>query len=152
MYTPLFSPLYHFPSIADTQPRDAPVKPPMRHSRAFAITCSPRSPSLTPLICRTIGPALRMGCTGDLRTSLLHFSFQTGPHVVFLMIISFSDLLIHHRDMRQFPPVTRLALTRADRFKSLRHAVSESGDCCRFAANDPCFRVSLTSLFVFNRL
>ena len=58
-----------------------------------------------------------MEYTGDLQTSLLHFSFQTGPHVVFLMIISFSDLLIRHRDMQQFPPVTRLAPMRADRFQ-----------------------------------
>ena len=115
---PLYFRLYiTFPPSRIPQPRNAPVQPPARHSRAFAIARSPRSPSLTPLIRRTIGPALRMGCTGDRRTSLLHFPFRTGPHVVFLMIISFSDLLIRHRDMRQFPPVTRLAPTRADRFQ-----------------------------------
>ena len=58
-----------------------------------------------------------MECTGDLQTSLLHFPFQTGPHIVFLMIISFSGLLICHHDMRQFPPVTQLALMCANWFQ-----------------------------------
>ena len=99
------------------QPRNAPVQLPAWLPQPFMITCLPCLPSFALLIHRTIGPALRMECTGDLQTSLLHFPFRTGPHVVFLMIIFFSDLLIRHRDMRQFPPVTQLAPTRADRFQ-----------------------------------
>ena len=115
---PLYFCLYiTFPPSRIPQPRDAPVQPPVWHPPAFVITCSPRSPSLTPLIHRIIRLALHMECTGDLGTLLLHFPFRTGPNVVFLMIISFSDLLIHHRDMRQFPPVTRLTLMHADRFQ-----------------------------------
>ena len=129
------------------QPHDAPVQPPVRHLWAFAITHSPHSPSLTPLIHHTIGPALRMECTGDLGTSLLHFPFRTGPHIVFLMIISFSGLLIHHHDMWQFPPVTQLAPMRADRFQVIVPWVSESGDCCCFATNDPCSHFFLDKSF-----
>ena len=44
-YTPLFLPLYHFPSVADTQPRDAPVQPPARHSRAPLALVDPVNPS-----------------------------------------------------------------------------------------------------------
>ena len=51
----------------------------------------------------------------SLQTSLLHFPFWTGPHAVFLMIISLSDSLIHHGNMQQFCPVTWLSLTWANR-------------------------------------
>ena len=113
---PLYFRLYiTFPPLRIPQPHDAPVQPPARHPRAFTITRSLCSPLLAPLVRRTIRPALRMECTGDLWTSLLHFPFRTGPHVVFLMIISFSDLLICHHDMQQFSPVTRLAPMCADR-------------------------------------
>ena len=117
MYTPLFSPLYYFLSVTDTPATRCACTTPARHPEAFAITHSPRLPSSAPLIHHIIGPALHIECTGDLQTSLLHFLFWTGPHIVFLMIISFSDLLIRHCDMRQFPPVTRLAPMRADQFQ-----------------------------------
>ena len=103
-----------FPPLWIPQPHDMPVQPPMRLLQAFSITHPPHLPSLALLIYRTIGPALHMECTGDLQTSLLCFPFQTGPHIVFLMIISFSDLSIYHCDMWQFCPVTRLAPTWAD--------------------------------------
>ena len=99
------------------QPCDAPVQPPMWPPWAFAITHSPCLSSIASLIHCTIGLALHMECTGDLRTSLLHFPLWTGPHVVFLMIIPFSDLLIHHCDMWQFCPVTQLIPTHANQFQ-----------------------------------
>ena len=78
------------------QPHNVPVQPPTWLTWAFVITHSPHLLSLALLIHRTIGLALCIDCTGDLWTSLLCFPFRTGPHVVFLMIISFSDLLICH--------------------------------------------------------
>ena len=114
-HIPFYFRLYiTFPPSRIPQPHNVPVQPPVRPPRAFAVACLP---SLAPLVRRTIGPAMRMERTGDLQILLLHFPFRTGPHVVFLMIISFSNLLIRHRDMQQFPPVTRLALMRADRFQ-----------------------------------
>ena len=114
-HKPFYFHLYiTFPLSWIPQPCDAPVQPPAQLPWAFTITHLPHSPSLALLIHHTIRPALCMECTGDLWTSLLHFPFWTGPHAVFLMIISFSDLPIHHRDMRQFHPVTRLTLMQAN--------------------------------------
>ena len=113
-YTILFPPLYHFPSVTDT--------PAMWHTCATSCV-TPMSHcdrSLAPLtlvallIYHTIRLALCMEHTGDLWTSLLCFPFWTGPHAIFLITISFSNLLICHHDMRQFHPVSRLALMQAN--------------------------------------
>ena len=99
-----------FPPSWIPQPCDMPVQPPIQHPQAITITHSPCSPLLAPLIHCTIRLALCMECTGDLQTSLLHFSLWTGSHAVCLIIISFSGLPICHCDMQQLHPVTWLTL------------------------------------------
>ena len=139
-----------FPLLRIPQPCDVSVQPPAWHLWTFTLA---RLPLFAPLICHTIRPALRMERTGDLRTSLLHFPFWTGPHAVFLITISFSNLLIRHCDMLQFRPVTQLAPTCANWFQVIAPCSQWVRGLLLFHHEWSLFSFFfLTSLFVFNRL
>ena len=141
-----------FPLSWIPQPCDAPVQPPMQLPWAFAITCLPHSPLLALLIHHTIRLALCMECTGNPWTSLLCFPFWTGPRIVFLMIISFSNLSICHCNMQQFHPVTQLAPMRADWFQVIALHGQWVRGLLLFCHKWSLFLFFLDKSFVFNYL
>ena len=153
MCTILFLHLYHFLSIADT--------PTKRHTCATSCTTSMslHAHSLTQLalVC-PINPSHHWtGFTyGTYRWPMdliVMFSFLdwspccfSDDHFIFLTYWSATMIC---NSSSQLPDSPRHRPTGP---KSLHRMVSESGDCCHFAANDPCSCFSLDKSFVFNCL